>query len=236
MEELKQYLSGIGIGVKFRNNYSIEDYLGSIADVLLYSKNGGLLNYITFPYHSSGFITPQMSLTNESTGDSLSINASNIILDINFSEEIPKEKSEDLINEYFTALTQKIYKIVNIHEIRLVGLVHKYVIDDEKSTKAVHRKFKELTVDDATSVTLNFSKKIILPDSKLKKGYDDYENIICTLSTIHERKNVYFFQVDYQHVYDPRLDSIIDIPYKDFVKKAIHYNTDNMSQWIKSHE
>jgi hypothetical protein len=236
MEELRSYLSGIAIGVKFRNNFSIEDHLGSIADELLYSKHDGLLNHITFPTHAANLGSSEIRLQNRTTGDSLAINMNNIILDINFSEKIPKESAEELIDEYFKALTQKIYDIVNIREIRMVGLVHKYIVNDESSAGLIHKKFKEITFEDASSITVNFSKKNILPESKVNKDYNDYENIICTLSMLHEKNKEYFFQVDYQHFYDPRLDSIIDIPYKDFIKKVIYYNTEVISKWIKSHE
>jgi hypothetical protein len=204
---------------------ALEDHLGSIADELLFSKNNGLLNHITFPQHGSNPGSSEIGLHNRSTGDSLTINTNNIILDMNFSEKIPKERAGKLIDEYFKALTEKIYKIVNIREIRMVGLVHKYIIDDESNAGIIHKKIKEITFDDASLITVNFSKKNILPESKIKKGYNDYKNVICTLSMTHERKQEYFFQVDYQHFYDPRLDSIIDIPYGDFVKKVIYYNT-----------
>jgi len=235
MEELKQYLSGIGIGVKFRNNYSIEDHLGSIADILLYSKENGLLNYVSFPYRIKASDSTQLSLHNNETRDNLVINMNNIILDVNFSEKIPKEKSDEVLEEYFKALTQKIYKIVDIQDILRVGLVYKYIINDESSVKAIQKHLKEITFDDASSVTVNFSKKIILSDSKIKKDINDYENVICTLSINHDKKNEYFFQVDYQHIYEPRLASVIDIPYKKFVDKAASYNADIISQWIKKH-
>jgi hypothetical protein len=192
MKELKEYLSGIVIGVRYRNNYSIEDHLGSIADELLYSNKKGLLNCITFPVRTTK-PSIQTSLYNQITGDSLLINMNNIILDINFSDIIPKDKSADLIEEFFKALTEKIYSIIKIHDIRMVGLVYKYIINDETSTKAVKNTFKDITFEDASSVTVNFSKKKILSKSKIKKGLNDYENIICTLSTLHENKNEYYF-------------------------------------------
>jgi len=236
MINLRDNLVGIAIGVKFRNNYTIEDFLGSIADVLLYSKNNGLLNYITFPNHASSLGSNQITLHNQSTGDNLNINLNSIVLDINFSDQIPKEKSAELVDEFFEALTKKIYAIVNIKDVRMVGLVHKYIIDDESSAGIIQKKFKEITFDDASSITVNFSKKKILPESITNKDYNDYENIICTLSLKHENQKAYFFQVDYQHYYNPRLDSIIDIQYKDFVKNVIYYNTNVISDWIKKYE
>lgn len=234
MKELNDYLTGIAIGVKYRNNYSIEDHLGSIIDEILYQKNSPF-NYITFPL-TSGANNTQKRLHNPETDDSLLLNKNNIILDIHFSRNIPKEKSKELIDEYFKIITQKIYKIVNIQDIYLTGIVHKYIITDENNAKAIYNNFKNITFDDATSITVNFVKKNILADTKIKKGYNDYENIICTFSMTHDKKSEYFFQVDYQHIFNPLFDSIIDIPYKDFVDKVIHYNNNTINEWIRKNE
>jgi phosphopantetheinyl transferase (holo-ACP synthase) len=230
MKNLKDYLTGIAIGVKYRNNYAIEDHMGSIIDEILY-RNNSPLNYVTFPLTS-----PQRNLHNPKTGDTFVLNRNNIILDINFTEKITKENSKKLIDEYFRILTQKIYKIVNIQDIYLIGIVHKYLITDEASARAIYNNFKNITFDDATSITVNFVKKNILPDTKIKKGYNDYENTICTLSMTHDKKSEYAFHVDYQHIFDPLLDSIIDIDYKNFVDKVISYNTNTINEWIVKHE
>ena len=235
MDDINDYLAGIAIGVRFRNNYSIEDCYGAISDTLLYSNKNGVLNHITFPYQSKGVGHSELRLQSDS-GNSLVININNIIIDINFSQKIPKEKAQNVIDEYFNALTEKIYKIVNIKEVRLIGIVYKYIIDDAKSAKALRNNLKKVTFDDASSISVNFSKKLILPDSKLKKEHNDYENIICTLSMNNESKENYYFQVDYQHIYSPRLASIIDIPYADFADKVKRYNANTISRWIKEHE
>jgi hypothetical protein len=51
-----------------------------------------------------------------------------------------------------------------------------------------------------------------------------------------DKKHEYFFQVDYQHIFAPILDSVVDIDYKPFVEKVNTYNTDVASEWIKNHE
>ena len=234
MKALKDYLTGIAIGVKYRNNFSIEDHSGSIVDEILY-RNNSLFNYITFPL-TSGVNSTQKNLYNPETGDSFILTRNNILLDMRFTEKIPKENSRKLIDEYFKIITQKVYKIVNIQDVHLVGIVHKYTITDEISAQAIYKKFKNITFDDATSITVSFVKKNILPDTKIKKDYNDYENIICALSMTHDRKNEYSFQVDYQHIYNPLLDSIIDIDYKDFVDKVIYYNANIINEWINKHE
>jgi hypothetical protein len=233
MKDLRDYLTGIAVGVKFRNNFSIEDRLGSIVDELLYGKDS-LLNYVTFPQTDASFA--RKTLNNPQTGDSLIIDSGNIILDICFSDKIPRNKSEELIEEYFKAITGKIYKIVNIHDVYLIGIVHKYTITDEVSANSLYRNFKEITMDDATSITVNFTVKNILPESKVKKDLNDYENVICTIAMAEKRKHEYFFQVDYQHIFDPKLNSIVDIEYKEFINKVKSYNSNTVSGWIRKHE
>jgi hypothetical protein len=234
LDNLKDYLAGIAIGVKYRNNFSIEDYTGSIVDELLYKKNS-LFNSVNFPY-TTGIGSSQKVLHNPKTGDSLILNKSNIILEINFSDLIPKEKSQILIDDYFETVTQKIYKIVNIHDVYLIGIVHKYLITDESSGIALYDNFRKMTFDDATSITVNFTKKNVLPESKVNKNTNDYENVICTVNMMQDKKHEYFFQVDYQHVFAPVLDSVIDIEYKSFVEKVSNYNASVANNWIKAYE
>jgi hypothetical protein len=235
MINLKDNLAGTAIGVRFRNNFAIEDHFGSILDELLYNKSDSLLNYITFPNTSSDITSTQKKLHNPLTGDSVIINKNNIILDIKFSDKIPKEKSSELIEEFFKTVTQKIYKIVNIQGVNLIGVVHKYIIEDEVSANTLYKNFKDITFDDANSITINFTKKKILEESKIKKDINDYENIICTISMMNEKKNEYFFQVDYQHIFDPKLDSIVDIEYKKFIETVNNYNFSSINDWIKKY-
>jgi len=236
MINLKDNLVGVAIGVKFRNNFAIEDHFGSIIDMLLYNRSDSLFNYITFPSTSTDITSTQKRLHNPLTGDNVIINKNNIILDLYFSDKIPKEKSGELIEEYFKTVTQKIYKIVNIQGVYLMGVVHKYIIEDETSATALYKNFKDITFDDANSISINFTKKKVLETSKIKKDINDYENIICTLSMTHDKKKEYFFQVDYQHIFDPKYETIVDIEYKKFVETVNHYNFNVINDWIKKYE
>jgi hypothetical protein len=231
MTDLKDYLAGIAIGVKFRPNFSIEDRMGAIIDELLYRK-GSLFNYITFPMTTTGGRLPQKTLNNPETGDKLIINSHNIILDMSFSEKIPKEKSDDLIAEFFKTVTEKIYKIVDIHEVYLIGVVHKYIINDSDISKSIYDNFKRITFDDATSISVNFSKKNILPESKAKKDFNDFENVLGLISIVHDKKEQFFLQIDYQHIFEPKLESVVDIKYLEFTEKVKYYNNTVINDWI----
>jgi hypothetical protein len=52
----------------------------------------------------------------------------------------------------------------------------------------------------------------------------------------YDRRSEYLLQVDYQHIFNPVLASVIDIQYKPLVDKAEHYNTNVINNWINSHE
>jgi len=229
MANIKDYLTGIAIGIKFRPNYSIEDNLGEIIDELLYRK-GSLFNYITFP--ETSYRLGEKKINNPRTGDNLLINGSNLILDINFSEKIPKEEAGKLINEFFKTATEKIYKIVDIRDIYLIGIVNKYTINDEIKLKKLFQNFEQITFDDIDTISFNFTRKIILPESKASKDVNDFENIIHTLMAPRDSKEGYFLQIDYQKIFEPRLVSIVDIPYKDFIEKVDYYNSNKINEWI----
>jgi hypothetical protein len=229
MKDLRDYLVGVAVGVRYRNNFSIEDKLGSIVDVLLYGS-GSLLNAVTFPM--AGAALTAKRLDNPKTGDTLIINNTNIVLDVNFSEHIPKEKAGDLIDEFFRTVTGKIYKIVDIHEVYLIGVVYKYAITDTSSSVPLYKSFQDLTVDDVSSIRVNFTKKILLPDGQVKKEVNDYENVICTLEMEQSKKGEYLFQVDYQRIFAPQLASVVDIQYKNFIEKVNYYNNTAVSKWI----
>lgn len=232
MTNIKDYLTGIALGIKFRPNYSIEDNLGVIIDELLYRK-GSLFNYMTFP--ETSYTLGEKKIINPHTGDNLLINRNNLILDINFSNKIPKEDAGELINEFFKTATEKIYKIVDIHEIYLIGIVYKYMINDEVKLKKLFRNFEVITFDDIDTISFNFTKKIVLPESKTNKDINDFENIIHTLMAPKNSKEWYFLQIDYQKIFEPRLASIIDIKYKDFINK-VDYNNNNINEWINRDE
>jgi hypothetical protein len=229
MGEIKEYLKGIAIGIKYRPNYTIEDNLGEIIDELLYRK-GSLFNYITFPH--TNVRLGEKKLVNNQTGDSLIINRNNIVLDISFSEKIPKEESANLVDEFFKTATEKIHKIVDIQEVGLIGIVNKYMVSDEERLKKLFKNFEAITFNDISSISVNFTKKVVLTESKTSREINDFENIIHTLMAPKDSKTGYFLQIDYQKIFNPQLASIVDIKYKDFISKVEYYNSHTINEWI----
>jgi hypothetical protein len=178
----------------------------------------------------------EKKLNNPQTGDNLLINRSNLVLDINFSKKIPKENSGDLINEFFKTATEKIHKIVDIHEINLIGIVNKYMVSDEDMLKKLFKNFEEIAFPDIDAISLNFTRKIVLPETKTNRDINDFENIIHTLMAPRKSKEGYFLQIDYQKFFNPKLASVIDIKYKDFISKVERYNSVTINDWINRDE
>ena len=227
---LSDNLFGIAIGIRYRPNFAIEDKIGEIADELLYRKDS-LFNYLLFPRSRNGL--GEKILNNPDTGDSIVINRSNLVLDISFSDELPKTKADDLINEFLKTATEKIYKVVNIHDVLLIGIVKKYIINDNDKISEFNDLINKTKITNINSYNLTFTKKIILADSKLKDGLNDYENIIHSIVKNPDKDEI-LFQIDYQHVYDPKLESIVDIKYKEFLGRVNEYNNKTINDWMNS--
>lgn len=225
---LTKSLIGLAIGIKFRPNFSIEDKLGEILDVFLYEK-GSIFGPKLFPRTKSNGVVERI-LYNPETNDSLLINHSNIIFDISFSDKLPNTKAESILETFFNVLTEKVYKVVDIKDISLVGIVKKYAIDSESTKLELENKIKDITLPDLNSFDLSVTKKIILSESKIKRDIYDFENAIVSIVKIPNISSM-IMQVDYQHIYEPKLDSIIDIKTKDFITRCNSFNK-QMEDWL----
>lgn len=228
--KLSENLVGIAIGIKYRPNFAIEDKIGEISDELLYRKDS-LFNYLIFPNSRNGL--GEKILNNPDTGDRIVINRSNLILDISFSDDLPRTKADDLINEFLKTATEKIYKVVNIHDVFLVGIVKKYIIKDKDKIAEFNDLINKTKISNINSYNLTFTKKVILAESKVRADLNDYENIIHSIVKNPDKEEV-LFQIDYQHLYDPKLESIVDIKYKEILGRVNEYNNTTISEWMSN--
>lgn len=227
---LADNLVGFVVGVKFRPNWAIEDKLGQIIDEILYSKDSSF-NFNIFPRTNAAI--GQKTLVNEETGDQLTVNRTNIVLDINFSEQLTKGNMDKYVNEFLKVITEKVYKIVDIHEVFMLGFVNKYIIKDKTAIEKITGLFDNAKITDINSLNISFTKKILLAESKAEKSINDFESVIHTIvkpPTLEE----FLLHIDYQHYFEPKLDSIIDLRYGEILARAKSYNNTNMQEWIYS--
>lgn len=112
--QLSESLISMVIGVRFRANFSIEDQLGQIVDQILYSKDS-YFNPKKFPLVKSG--VGRKLLVNESTGDQLTIDNSNIILEIVFGDSFAIGDVKKILERYEDDIIRGVMKKFAIKEI-----------------------------------------------------------------------------------------------------------------------
>ena len=125
IENLNEYLKSIVIGIRFRVNFALEDKLGSMADSILYPKNS-YFNPKLFPT----VMTPPggIMLINQQTNDHISINNSNIILELNFNGQKTFNDVPEIRDRYHQDILKGIIGKYKIMQINRIGYVNQYLI------------------------------------------------------------------------------------------------------------
>lgn len=229
IETLDNHLVGVAFGVRYRANFSIEDQLGSIIDQILYSKNS-FFNEQIFPL-TEGHIN-QKILLNEKTGDKLTINNSNAILEINFGGTFKKSDLGELTEQFQKEIIEGVLKKQKVTQIVRVGLIRRYLFEEKDLAKNFISKTIG-TIDGVNDIDLRFSKKFPVSDSLTSKEIYDYENVIFNVIKASNRQEL-FMAIDYQKYFVPFLESASGIEFPNFIKKAENFNKKNYIEWLNS--
>lgn len=232
--DIGQALEGFAIGLRYRANFSIEDQIGKFADQILYSKDA-YFNSKIFPMVNRQQPKEAILFSPKGGGEdllnqSLIINNSNIILDVNFNESLKKDAYSRTIEKFNTDIIEGIVKNYGIVGISRIGLIKRYSFDNHELIKSIINKITNLE-EPANEVQLRFSKKFPTEAAFLKQKVYDHRNVIYILTKqIHEASIK--ISVDYQYYFDPLADKISQIKFTDFIKRAEHYNQTNFQKWL----
>jgi hypothetical protein len=226
--ELNKYLIGIAIGIRYRANFSIEDQLGKIVDQILYNKNS-TLDLTVFPLVQNN--VADKTLFNDKTGDSLLINNSNIILEINFGKKFEHTDYNQIIESFNKEIIEGVLKTYKITEINRAGLIKRYLFQVEDLAKSFISKTIGSTIEGINDINLRFSKKFPVPDSLIQKEVYDYHNVIFNIIKKADRDEI-FMSLDYQKYFEPFLTSANQIEFIDFSKNVDRFNSGNYVEWI----
>lgn len=228
-EERKKELSSIAIGVRYRSNFVIADNFGSIVDDILYGK-GSYFNSQFFP-HILTTRPFEIVLTNEKKIDNkLTINASDIILDISFDESIKPDTLIDIRNAFKKDIIYGVLKKNKIREISRIGYVNRFIVHSSELSKRVVESISKMK--DARDLHLIFSRKIAIEESVYRKDINDYFNVIHSIEKGLEKDELSVW-VDLQRCYDPSLEYSDDIEYDDFLIKVDTYK--DFDNWINDY-
>lgn len=221
---LESYIVGYVIGIRYRETFTIADNLGAIIDDILQSKNSKFKANI-FPYiqHTDRDEDVLFDLANNLPKDKLTINTSNIVLDVQDLNKIP-------LNKGITAFKDTIIKYImheyTIGHINRLGFIKRYVLED----KEIINKFVSGTVGrgfaEVNDINLQFSKRIPIDESLIKENINDYRNVIINIIKKNGINKLYL-SVDYQHYYSPMLEKTSQIEFDKFL--------DNANQYIDKH-
>ena len=228
IKDIDKHLIGIAIGIRYRANFSIEDQLGKIVDQILYNKNSTFDSSV-FPLVQNN--VSDKTLFNDKTGDSLIINNSNLILEINFGGTFEKTDYGKIINSFNKEMIEGVLKNYKVTEINRAGIIKRYLFQVEDLAKSFINKTIGNTIDGINDINLRFSKKIPVPDSLIQKEVYDYHNAIFNIIKRADRNEI-FMAVDYQKCFEPFLSNATQIEFIDFSKIVDKFNSGNYVEWI----
>lgn len=230
IERIDDSLIGIVIGIRFRANFSIEDQIGQMVDHLLYSKNA-FFNPNIFPKVRSGVGTK--ILCNETTGDSLRIDNSNVILEVTYGGTFNPGDTTTLQQQFNAEVINGIMRIFKIKEIVRVGHVKRYVFRIEHLAKRFVDKTIGQTLGGINDINLSFSKRLPVVGALVKEGVNDYDNAIFNVIKKADVNEI-FMSIDYQRYFEPFLESSSHVPFDDFIAHAAGFTQKQYLPWLNS--
>jgi hypothetical protein len=233
IKNLDDYLVGIALGIRFRQNYSIEDKFGIISDMILYS-DGSFFGPNIFPRRQK-FQPEKLILFNESTDDKLIFDHENIILEINFVEEsqISKDNLNEILNSFDEQFIKGVLKELSISKIVRIGYIRKYLFRDEELIKSFLKRTPGERISNIRDISLRFSKRIGTVESLVNKN--NYDNVIYTITKNAEQDNELNIAIDYQTFYEPNLSTSSQIKFNKFVGDINYYNSKIFLSWLNDY-
>lgn len=231
IENLKDYLEGLAIGIRFRANFSLEDQLGKIVDKILYSKNS-FFNPEVFPMVYA--TVREKTLSNDQTGDKLLITNSEILLEIAFQKYFNREDLSTLYEKFKTEIINGIIKEYSIKEINRIGIIKRYIFNYKDYASRFINKTIGNTIEGINDINLKFSKKFPIEESLVKKDINDYYNAIFNVIKKADLDEI-FMSIDYQKYFVPPINDYAELKYDEFVEKVEGFNNKNYLSWLNKY-
>lgn len=231
LEKVDDYLVSIAIGIRFRPNFSLEDRLGSLVDGIIYTKNS-FFGPEFFPTTQAGL--NERVLINKESGNALTLNTTDIILEIKLPNPGDISSLKNVIQAYKRQIVDGVMKEFNINNISRIGFLRRYDFPLLELSKSFLSQTLGGSPEDVVSdINLQFSKRYSKTESLTTKEILDYTNIICNIVKRAETDNLFIF-VDYQWYFKPFLEGITQLDFDEFIEKANAYNRDKFPEWVNT--
>ncbi len=226
MKNIEKYLDSIVIGIRYRPNFAIMDKFGFIIDSILYSKKS-YFNEQYFPFVHHGTPNERILYHNEYR-HFLTLNPSNVILDT--KEE--NQKYDETFKNFKNQILNGILDDVGIQQIQRIGVIKRYIIEDEELCKNFINRTIAETITGVNDINLRFSKKYTIQEAKLRKDVLDYHNVIYTIVK-KANENIINISIDFQRHYTPILERPSMIEFDKFKTEVDNYNKKDVDEWLK---
>jgi hypothetical protein len=228
---LDKNIIGIALGIRFRRNFRIEDQIGEILDQILYSKDA-YFNSKIFPFAAS--IPGGRMLHNREETDKLLIDNSNLILEIQFSQDLKFDNLKEILDNYNNQLIKGILKDIGIEDIIRIGYVNRYVFQIKKMADNFISKIIPFAIEGINDVNLNFTKIYQVEKALIKRDVNDYNSSIFNVIKSSGKDEI-FISLDYQKFFDPWLITASDIEFDKFISSANDFIDNVFSQWLNKY-
>lgn len=227
--DLAPALKSSVVGIRYRANFSIVDNFGSMLDEILYEKKS-FFNETFFPLvqHTKA---DEKTLWNNENGNQMTINSSNVILELNLDRDSKLEFRKTALDAFRDQIVKGILKKYKIVQINRIGYVNRYLFPLKDLADNFINKTLGLTMENIRDINLRFSKKYPLPEALTKKDVFDYHNAIYNVVKSSDKDEI-FFSIDYQRLYEPFLESSSLIEFDIFTESAERYNNNVFLNWI----
>lgn len=228
ISNLNDCLDSIVIGIRYRANFSITDNFGSILDEILYSK-GTFFNHNFFPLviHSK---VDEKVLFNEDNKNSLTINSSNMIIELHDTDKI---NLKEIVESFKSQIVLGIMKKYKITQINRIGFINRYIFKVPTLANNFIEKTIGETLEGIKDINLQFSRKYTISEALVKKDINDHYNAIYNVIKRADKDEL-IISVDFQRFYEPVLESTSLIKYDQFIDKVYIYNSEDFLSWLNN--
>lgn len=230
MDDLKNNIIGITLGIRFNRSFRIPDISGDIIDNVLYSEKT--------PFGTSFFPKIQensnreKTLFNPKTSEYLRINTDDLILGVEVKNDFD-EKFDWIKNDILLYFQNELFKTYKIKNIRRLGIIFFHKIGKNKKLTESISSFTENEVSDADNISVSFSKKASATESFFRKGVSDYKNRIYNFQ---ELKEAVYTDLDYQYYYEPAIEDLRECFTDKILDEAKNFLENNFYKWLNKYE
>ena len=227
VNELNKNITSVAIGIRFNKMFTLLDSWGSIVDKV-WGNSPDFLGDDYFSGISGNYITERI-LINEKTGNYLKITAADIIFRHSFEEkEFESEFSwfKKCVNEL---LIPEIILKYNVSKFTRIGIIFTYKFNNKDVFDSITKKIINTEMINVNDI--RFSVKATVPNALLKKGVDDYINIIYNMSTDNDNNTLLSY--DYQYYLKPKISDFRQFPHIKFIENSISSLDTKLYSWIE---